>query len=86
MAEQALQSRFNNKADNSKQRKHLAGDENSSKNADSSKKGVGNKYSGSEVDTKEVQCYNCQSFGHYARDCRRKKAARAKESDESQYE
>ena len=83
VAEQALQSRFSKKAEKSKQRKHLAGDEKSSKNADSSKKGVGNKYSGRKIDTKEVQCYNCQDFGHYARYCRRKKAAGEKESDEA---
>src|ERR1051325_579037 len=85
VAEQALQSRFSKKAEKSKQQQHLAGDEKSSKNADSSKKGVGNKYSGRKVDTKELQCYNCQCFGHYARDCQRKKATRVKESDEAQY-
>ena len=85
VAEHALQSRFSKKAERSKQRKNLAGDEKSSKNTDSSKKGVGNKYSGKKVDTKEVQCYNCQGFGHYARDCRRKKVARVKDSDEVQY-
>ena len=47
---------------------------------------MGNKYSGNKVDTKEMQCYNCQSFGHYARDYRRKKAARVKDSNEAQYE
>lgn len=34
---------------------------------------------------KEVRCYNCQGFGHYARDCRRKKETRAKDGDEMQY-
>ena len=84
-AEQALQSRFNKKAgkEKSKQRKNLVGDEKSSKNTDS--KGVGNKYSGKKVDTKEVQCYNCQVFGHYARDCQSKKDAKSKDSDEAQY-
>ena len=37
------------------------------------------------VDTKEVQCYNCQGFGHYARDCRRKKSSKMNDSDEVQY-
>ena len=54
VAEHALQSRFSKKAERSKQRKNLADDEKSSKNTDSSKKGVGNKYSGKKVDTKEV--------------------------------
>lgn len=27
---------------------------------------------------------NCQEFGHYARDCRRKKESRAKDDDEEQ--
>ena len=69
---QTLQSRFSKKAgkEKSKQRKNLASDEKSSKNTDSIKKGVGNKYFGKKVDTKEVQCYNCQGFGHYARDYR----------------
>lgn len=47
---------------------------------------MGNKYYGKKVDMKEVQCYNYQGFGHYARDYRRKKEARAKYIDEMQYE
>lgn len=34
---------------------------------------------------KEVQCYNYQGFGHYARDYRRKKESRAKDDDEVKY-
>lgn len=44
-----------------------------------------NKYYGKKVDMKEVLCYNCQGFGHYARDCWRKKESRVKDSDEVQY-
>ena len=64
--------------------KHLADDEKSTKN-DDSRKGVRNKYSGKKFDRKDKKCYNCQGFGHYARDYRRKKAEREKESDEVQY-
>lgn len=43
------------------------------------------KYSGKKVDMKEMQCYNCQVFDHYARGCRRKKESRVKDNDEIQY-
>ena len=84
VVEQALQSRFSKKAEKLKFRKHLADDEKSSKNVDS-RKGVSNKYSGKKVDKKDKQCYNCQGFGHFARDYRRRKVEREKESDEAQY-
>ena len=87
VAEQALQARF--KKSGKDKGKSLANDEKSSKNSknqsDSTKKGMGNKYSGKKVDMKEVQCYKCQGLGHYARDCRKKKEAQAIESDEVQY-
>lgn len=44
-----------------------------------------NKHYGKKVEMKEVQCYNFEGFGHYARDCWIKKEARAKDSDEVQY-
>lgn len=44
-----------------------------------------NKYLGKKVNMKEVQCYNYQEFGYYARDCRRKKKAKEKDNDEMQY-
>lgn len=46
---------------------------------------MGNKYSGKKVNMKEVHCYNCQGFGHYARDCRRKKKSKAKDNEEVKY-
>lgn len=46
---------------------------------------MSNKYSGKKVNMKEVHCYNYQGFGHYARDCRRKKESRPKDNEEVQY-
>lgn len=83
--EHPLQARFIKKSgkEKVKQRKIHANDEKSGKNSnnhlDSTKKGMGNKYS--EVDMKKIQCYNCQKFGHYARDCRRKKESKAKDNE-----
>lgn len=76
VAEQELQARFIKKSGKEKG-KNLANDEkscNNSKNhCDLIIKGMANKYYGKKVDKKEVQCYNYQGFGHYVRDCRRKK-------------
>lgn len=58
---------------------------NSKNHSDSTKKGMDNKYWGKNVDMKEVQYYNCQGFGHYARDCRRNKESREKDNEEVQY-
>lgn len=72
MAQEALHTRFikNYRKEKEKQRKNLSNDEKSSKNSknqsDSTKKGDDNKYSRKKVDMKDVQCYNCQGFGHYA--------------------
>ncbi|XP_050875121.1 uncharacterized protein LOC127078732 [Lathyrus oleraceus] len=91
VAEQTLQARFTKKSrkENMKQRKNLANDEKSSKNlknySNSIRKVMSNKYSGKIVNIKEVRCYNCQGFDHYARDCRRKKESRAKVDDEVKY-
>lgn len=41
-----------------------------------------NKYSGKKVNMKEVQCYNCQGFDHYVRDCRKKKQSRAIDNED----
>ena len=88
VAEQTLQVRFIKKfgKEKVKQGNNLANDEKSIKNSknhsNSIKKGMDNKYSGKKVDMKEVQCYNCQEFGHYARDCQRRKEARAEDNDE----
>lgn len=80
MDEQTLQARFIKKSRKEKG-KNPSNYENSSKNSNnhsnSIKKGMSNKYLGNKVDMKEVQCYNCQGFGHYARNYRRKKEARA---------
>ncbi|XP_058775827.1 uncharacterized protein LOC131650109 [Vicia villosa] len=87
----APQARFTKKSgkEKAKQGNNLASDEKLSKNSknhpESSKKGMGNQYFGKKVDMKEVQCYNCQEFGHYAQDCRRNKEARAKDIDEAQF-
>lgn len=78
-----LQARFIKKYDRekTKQRKNLANDEKSSKSAKNhselTKKGTDNKYLRKKVYMKEVQYYKCQGFGHYARDCQRKKESRA---------
>ncbi|XP_050877157.1 uncharacterized protein LOC127080909 [Lathyrus oleraceus] len=91
VSEHALQARFIKKSEKKKAKegKNLDNDEKSSKNSknhsDSIKKGMGNKYYGKKVDMKEVHFYNCQGFDHYARDCRRKKDAREKYSDEVKY-
>lgn len=88
VAEHALQARFSKKSGKEKAKlgNDFANNEESSKNSknhsDSTKKGMGNKYLGNKVDMKEVQCYNCQGFGHYTRDCQRKKESRAKDNEE----
>lgn len=88
VVEQTLQARFVKKY-GKEMWKNFASDEKSKKNSknhmDSIKKCMDNKYSGKKVDMKEVQYYNSQGFDHYARDCRRKKKAWAKDRDEVQY-
>lgn len=75
VAEKELQERFIKKFGKEKG-KNIPNDEKSRKNSknhyDPIKKGMVNKYFGKKVDMKEVQCYNCQEFCHYARDYRRK--------------
>lgn len=90
VVEQEMQARFIKKfgKEKTKQRKNITNNEKSSKNSknhsDSIKKVMGNKYSGKKIDMNEVHCYNCQGFGHYARDCRRKKESRVKDGDKVQ--
>lgn len=91
VVEWAIHARFTKKTgkEKAKQRRNLSNDDKSSKNAknqyDSIKKDTSNKYSRKKVIMKKVQSYKCQGFGHYARDCRRKKETRAKDIDEIQY-
>lgn len=91
VVEQAMQARFTKMfgKEKLKMRKNHANDDKSRKNSknhfDSIKKVMSNKYSGKKVDVKEVQCYNCQGFGHYARDFQRKKEFIEKDDGEVQY-
>lgn len=60
--------------------------ENSTKNqSDPIKKGTSNKNSIKKVDMKEMQCYYCQKYIHYARDCYFNKYLSAKDKKETQY-
>ncbi|KAK2365584.1 putative mitochondrial protein [Trifolium repens] len=88
--EQALQAKTQNKKGKDKWKKKKEDSENSTKNSknqnvDSTKDSSQNKKSSKKkIDKKEIQCYNCQKFGHYARECRSKKVAR-EDKDEAQY-
>ncbi|KAK2402327.1 hypothetical protein QL285_051858 [Trifolium repens] len=88
--EQALQAKTQNKKGKDEWKKKKEDSENSTKNSknqnvDSTKDANQNKKSSKKkIDKKEIQCYNCQKFGHYARECRSKKVAR-EDKDEAQY-
>ena len=88
--EQALQAKTQNKKGKDKWKKKKEDSENSTKNSknqnvDSTKDANQNKKSSKKkIDKKEIQCYNCQKFGHYARECRSKKVPR-EDKDEAQY-
>ncbi|PNX90798.1 F-box protein, partial [Trifolium pratense] len=90
--EQALQAKFQNKSKKGKEKwkKKKEESENASKNskaqgAESSKGNNQNKKNfKKKIDKKDVQCYNCQKLGHYARECHSKKVDR-EDKDEAQF-
>lgn len=42
---------------------------------------MSNKNSRKKVDMKEVKCYSCKKFGHYAIDCYQNKDSREKDKE-----
>jgi len=58
-------------------------DEGSSKNQDSNEKKDAKNDQKKKKDKKDIQCYNCQKWGHYASECRSKRVPRSK--DEAQF-
>ncbi|WJX94099.1 hypothetical protein P8452_75554 [Trifolium repens] len=85
--EQALQAKTQNKKGKDKWKKKKDDSENSTKNSknqdeDSSKEHSQNKNLKKKVNMKEVQCYCCDEFGHYARNCPENKDS---DKDEAQY-
>jgi hypothetical protein len=70
-----------------KGKKHGNSQDNVKKNTDqvesSSQHSNSNQEKKGKMNMKSVQCYNCQKFGHYARDCRGKKVPRYKNNSEA---
>jgi hypothetical protein len=70
-----------------KGKKHGNSQDNVKKNTDqvesSSQNSNSNQEKKGKMNMKSVQCYNCQKFGHYARDCRGKKVPRYKNNYEA---
>ncbi|KAK2373515.1 hypothetical protein QL285_074546 [Trifolium repens] len=87
VVEQALHAKTQNKKGKDKWKKKKEDSENSTKNSknrdeNSTKERSQNKNLKKKVNLKEVQCYCCDKFGHYARNCPENKDS---DKEEAQY-
>ena len=86
-ADQALQAQHQKKG---KYKKGKRKNQNSKNSNEGTSKGhdhssqEGNKGQKKKINKKDIQCYNCQKWGHFAAECKSKKVPR-EESDEAQF-